>query len=333
MSNPEASTNPSCQRRFHDRWSHLRDQHVRTLAWLLDSPDMLDAAAPQWQGRIASMGANAGPDAAPWLQALDQDPAALHAFLAVHRFTRLGRYAEQLLAWYFREHGLLLAQGLQVRAAGVTVGEFDFLLREHGAIRHCELATKVYLLRARGDDGTAPGVGYFVGPNLADTLGAKIGKIIDRQLALSSHPAAGAVLPGPVASAGALIKGWLFYRLGEEESAGPARLLPAGLAPDHCRGFWCELAELPASASQRYLVLDRLQWLTPVRTTEEATLECAPLQSILRERFAGRAMPVMVAQLEQAGGEWVETGRGFVVPDEWSSRAGRRTSAAISPFP
>ena len=131
------------QRNFHSRWSHLRDPHVRTLAWLLDSPDMLDPTAPQWQGRIASFGLDAALQAAPWLRQLEQDPEPLHSWLAVHRFTRLGRYAEQLLTWYFREQGSLVAHNLQVRSGGTTIGEFDFLLREGGRLVHWELATKV----------------------------------------------------------------------------------------------------------------------------------------------------------------------------------------------
>jgi hypothetical protein len=37
----EAST---FQQQFHARWHCLRDPHVRALAWLLDAPDLLDAA-------------------------------------------------------------------------------------------------------------------------------------------------------------------------------------------------------------------------------------------------------------------------------------------------
>ncbi|WP_308621444.1 hypothetical protein [Massilia sp. Se16.2.3] len=40
----------SYQEGFHRRWSHLRRARVRALAWLLDSPDLLDADAPHWQG-------------------------------------------------------------------------------------------------------------------------------------------------------------------------------------------------------------------------------------------------------------------------------------------
>ncbi len=45
----------TCQDGFHRRWGHLRDPHVRTLAWLLTAPDLLDLQAPQWRGLIATL--------------------------------------------------------------------------------------------------------------------------------------------------------------------------------------------------------------------------------------------------------------------------------------
>ena len=120
---------------------------MRALAWLLDAPDLLDVDTERWQGKIASLPANASDACRSWLLQLDQDPSALDTFLGVHRFTRLGRYAENLLAWYFDHQQLLVAHGMQVRAGkDETVGEFDFLLRRGNALVHWEFATKFYLL-------------------------------------------------------------------------------------------------------------------------------------------------------------------------------------------
>ena len=323
------------QRLFHERWQHLHDPHVRVLAWLLDSPDMLDRAAPQWQGRIASLGRDAVQQAAPWLLQLDRQPEALHQWLAVHRFTRLGRYAERLLTWYFREQGNLVAHGVQVRDGSNTVGEFDFLLREQGRLVHWELATKVYLLQptvtaspALSRSLSGIGADYFVGPNLADTLGAKMSKIMDRQLGLSRHPACRAVLSEPVESAAALIKGWLFY-----PDAAEVMLPAAGLSADHCRGFWVEAGSLNVLPDERYLLLDRLQWLAPVAVGIEETIAAEQLLSMLRERHVQQPMPVMIARLRLRDGRWFETERGFVVPDDWANRAERTAGISFSPFP
>ena len=35
---------PADARSFHRKWGHLARPHVRALAWLLDSPDLLDPA-------------------------------------------------------------------------------------------------------------------------------------------------------------------------------------------------------------------------------------------------------------------------------------------------
>src|SRR5437868_1432945 len=101
------------QAQFHQRWNHLNDPHVRALAWLLDAPDLLDVDAPQWQGKIAHIAAaddGAYQNTATWLQALDSEPEqrlALHAFMGGLSSTRLGLYAEKLMAFYFQQQQIL----------------------------------------------------------------------------------------------------------------------------------------------------------------------------------------------------------------------------------
>jgi hypothetical protein len=303
-----AAATDTCQALFEQRWGHLHEPHVRALAWLLDAPDLLDPDDPHWDHKVASIGPL--PDSvAGWLAALDADPAPLLAALADRAYTRLGLYAEKLMAFYYGAHGRLVAHGLQVRASrNDTIGEFDFLLDAGpAALEHIEFATKFYLLQgvaaARFDN--------FVGPNLADSLGAKMRKIFERQLALGSHPAAQAILPRPVVLARALVKGWLFYPLG-------APPLENGIGPRHCRGFWCALAELDQLPDARYAVLPRMQWLAPYKAQVDGqVLERAALQA----RLAGLATPVQVARVVEQGGYAIEVERGFVVPDDWRERA------------
>jgi hypothetical protein len=313
------------QAAFHQRWHTLHDPHVRSLAWLLEAPDLLDAGSPLWQGKIASLPASAAIDAAAWLQQLDASPAALHAFLAIQRFTRLGRYAEKLLAWYFQQQGCLFAHGVQVQAGkNETIGEFDFLLRQGDALLHWEFATKFYLLQASTPQQVSlPSTEYFIGPNLADTLGAKMRKILQRQLALGQHPAAQPHLPQPLAAAQALIRGWLFYRRDE-----PLRSAELGISANHCRGWWCSLQELSEHADELYCaVLPRLAWLAPARLPLSAGMTRAALQAKLAEQFASDAMPVMVVNLTMRDGVLLETERGFVVPDDWRERAEKKLLA------
>jgi hypothetical protein len=305
------------QARFHQRWKHLNDPDVRALAWLLDSPELLDPQEPQWQGKIATLEAGAADRADAWLADLDRNPARLRDYLDVQPFTRLGRHAEKLLAFYFEHEGVLAASGVQVRAGkGETIGEFDYLLKTSHGLAHWEFATKLYLLESSGAGQEAD---YFVGPNLADTLGLKMRKIFQRQLALAEHPAAGAVLPGPVASAQAFVKGWLFYH-DSDIAAG----FPAGVAVDHCRGFWCALSEMDVLQAERYVILPRLRWLPPVRERAGYCLTKRELREALDAHFARESMPVLVALVTSDGEAFVEADRGFIVPDDWHSRAGLR---------
>jgi len=314
-----AAAPDTCQAAFERRWGHLRHAHVRALAWLLDAPDLLDPLDPHWEGRIASLGA-LPPDTDAWLNRIDLDPSGLDAELGARTYTRLGLYAEKLMAFYYREHGLLVAHGLQVRAArNDTIGEFDFLLDAGpDAVEHIEFATKFYLLEGEA----ASRFDTFVGPNLADSLGAKMRKIFERQLALGQHPAAQAILPRPVVRARALVKGWLFYPLGAQAGMG-------GISAQHCRGFWCACDDIGKLEEDRFVVLPRLQWLAPYRSEgPDLVLGRGQLQAALALQFDAVPMPVLVASVKEVEGVLVETGRGFIVPNDWRARAAFRQKVA-----
>jgi len=317
---PGAPTTPppgaqSYQSLFEQRWPHLSNPHVRALAWLLDAPDLLDPASPHWQGRIASLGPML-PETAEWLAALEQDPIPLQAALGERHYSRLGLYAEKLMAFYFAEHGKLVAHGLQVRAnRNDTVGEFDFLLRDGDDLVHIEFATKFYLLDA---DAAGAGFNGLIGPNLADTLGAKMRKIFDKQLSLALHPAAQPLLPQPVARAQALVKGWLFY----PDSSGAAAV--DGISQPHCNGFWMTLSQAHMLPDGDYIIMPRLHWLAPLKSPADAGLSKQELLAALADQMAQVAAPVMVASMRQVGGWLVEQRRGFVVPDDWQAQAVQR---------
>jgi hypothetical protein len=316
---------------FERRWGHLRRARVRALAWLLDAPDLLDVHHPHWEGRIATLGPMT-PETEDWLARVDADPSGLDAVLGDKMHTRLGLYAEKLMAFYFAEQGRLVVHGLQVRASrNDTVGEFDFLLDAGPeGVEHIEFATKFYLLQdgihggAQGD--LASNFDTFVGPNLADSLGRKMRKVFERQLALGAHPAAQEILPRPVVAARALVKGWLFYPVATyldiiEDMSGDM----SGIAARHCRGFWCALGELDLLDWDRFLVLPRLQWLPPFRAASATwMLDRAQLRAELADHFETSNAPVLVSLVREDRGSIVEVDRGFIVPDDWRERAGAR---------
>ena len=313
---PEPPASMYYQAQFERRWGGLRHPRVRALAWLLDAPGLLDASDPHWQGKVMALEA-VTPAVEQWLHALDHDPAPLDAALGERAYTRLGLYAEKLMAFYFREQGRLVAHGLQVRAArNDTVGEFDFLLDAGPTgVTHIEFATKFYLLQRQDPDD----LDALVGPNLADSLGAKMRKIVARQLVLGQHPAAQALLTRPVLQAQALVKGWLFYPLQTPASAvAPMR----GIDPSHCRGFWCALDEIDLLPDTGYIILPKLQWLAPYQNTSDTgVLTRAALHAALSAQCETLAAPVLVAQLRQEPGRVTEATRGFIVPATWRAQA------------
>ncbi|SDG37734.1 MULTISPECIES: DUF1853 family protein [unclassified Duganella] len=302
------------QAQFESRWPQLSNPHVRALAWLLDAPDLLDPQAPHWQGRIASLGA-LSPATADWLTALEHDPSPLQAALGDKHYSRLGLYAEKLMAFYFAEQGQLYAHGLQVRADRTdTIGEFDFLLREDAHLVHIEFATKFYLL------DNADGFNGLIGPNLADTLGVKMRKIFDKQLSLSQHPVAQALVPQEIARAQALVKGWLFYPDGVQPMPG--------ISQQHCHGFWITQTQAQSlPAQQQYAIMPRLQWLAPLKLAAGAGISHEALLTTLQAHSA----PVMIAALNEKGDWLVEERRGFVVPDDWRQQARQRRQDGALP--
>jgi hypothetical protein len=325
MAAADDSDSLSFQAAFERRWGHLTRPHVRALAWLLDAPDLLDPGAPCWEGKIATLPA---PDAATaaWLAALEDDPAPLDTALGARFYSRLGLYAEKLLAFYFERQGILTAHGLQVRAnRNDTVGEFDFLLRDGARLLHWEFATKFYLLAGPDGAPAAPGVPaenrfhHLIGPNLADTLGIKMRKILDRQLALARHPAARGLLPQAVDEAQALVKGWLFYRDG---------VAPAidGVGARHNRGFWNTLDEAGGLAGGAYVIVPRMLWLAPLKAACGSMEVCEPLrlQAAVAGRFALQAAPLLVAAVDEGNGWLIERRRDFIVPDDWLAQAASR---------
>jgi len=298
---------PNYQAYFQQRWPQLTNPHVRSLAWLLDSPCLLNANCERWTNQLTEL-PHINQTVAVWLVGLDKNPESLIHYLAVHPQTRLGHYAENLLAFYFLWRGELLANRVQVRSAttNTTIGEFDFLLTTPGGLEHWEFACKFYLLVA-----PEAMLSDYVGPNLMDNLNDKSQKIMNGQLALSQHPDAKKYLSEPVSAAKALLKGWLFYSSVETEPLNEVE-------PTHCRGLWCRLSDLEKMKADFFSVLSRLQWLAPAKVRQAESINFSELHTHLAQLFLVDSRPVLIAQLVPEAEFFVEVERIFVVPDEWN---------------
>lgn len=295
---------------FQQRWPHLNHPHVRSLAWLLDSPSLLNAQCWRWNNQLVQL-PPVDQTVANWLSDLEKKPQALVDYLAVRSHTRLGNYAENLLAFYFLWLGKLAGHRIQVRSHK-TIGEFDFLLKSPNGLEHWEFACKYYLFVAPQSK-----LADYVGPGLTDNLANKSNKIMYAQLRLSQHPSAKAYLPGPVTAAKALVQGWLFY------PSVDSKPLPE-INPAHCRGLWCRLGDLekligPQIKGGYFSILSRLQWLAPAKVSQNDAINFGQLQTNLQQLFLSDPRPVLVAQLVNVATFFVECERIFVVPDEWHS--------------
>lgn len=299
----------------------LRDPAVRDLAWLLLSADLLRAQPP--------VGVLANPFDTPqalekaleWLRALDTAPESLHSDLAAPRITRLGRYAERLLGWFLANGpgARLVAAGVPLRREGVTLGECDFLVCTHvGERLHWELAVKCYL---HAGDGRAQ-LADYVGPNLKDRFDLKLAHVLNHQLPLSAREEFASVGYAGPWTPQMFIKGWLFYRHGET----PAQSVE--LDPAHGRGWWVARADWPAFAAAHARIwrpLPRLEWLAPRRYERGATqaegMAFVDADTLAAQTSGQHGPTMVVAFVEDSGGNLIERSRGFIVPDEWPELA------------
>jgi uncharacterized protein len=303
----------------------LREPAVRDLAWLLLSADLLRPQLPT--------GALADPFDTPqelqatlaWLRALDAAAQPLLLHLAATRITRLGRYAERLLG-FFLQHGpaaQLIAAGVPLRHAGVTLGECDFLVQTRQGTRlHWELAVKCYLHAGDANGTEVARLADYVGPNLKDRFDLKLAHLLHHQLPLSAREEFASTGYAGAWTPQMFVKGWLFYRQGE------APVDPAELDPAHGRGWWVTRRDWPAFAAshaRKWRALPRLEWLAPRYQTQAGTDgACYVDADALVAQSSLEHGPAMVAAfVDDDAGHLLERSRGFIVPDDWPEHAQR----------
>lgn len=179
---------------------------------------------------------------------------------------RLGLYAERLFGSWLRQSRRirLLAMNWPLRANRITLGEADFLVQREGpggtALQLWELACKFYL--------GVPGSGWL-GPELNDSLAAKMGRMGSHQLQLIHHAGFRNAWPGSW-SACAWLSGWLLDPA--------AALLPAAPSPICARSgrppsVWAQAGEDSVQIAEAHgrglgvtswWLLPKRRWLRPV---------------------------------------------------------------------
>lgn len=278
---------------------------VRDLAWVLGSAPLVAGTFEDCRWLDTAWSTEARSDSAPLLTALTDDPAPLHVRLQSRRSCRLGHYFETLLAFWLENQTRyeLLAHDLPVRDASRTLGEFDFIVRDHerGVVQHWEVALKFYL----GFKGA------WLGPGLRDRLDRKLTHISDHQCRLSLLPAGAATLTERgliVDERCVLLKGRLFYPVDTVQDCLPP------INPAHERGFWIAQQAFAswAEPDSRWQLLARSEFLAPVC----GYTGIAP-KALLQQLTEPFTQPMLIAQVCDG----LELRRGFIVPNNWPNTA------------
>ncbi|MHB1678473.1 MAG: DUF1853 family protein [Sulfuriferula sp.] len=291
--------------------SQFQNAQVRDLVWVMAAPNLLPDA--DWIISDSECSAMLT-QAMPQLLALDRQPDHLQAWISARTPRRLGPYFEMLVSYWltFLIDTTWFVTNTIVKSGRITIGEYDMLWRApSGSLNHWEVSAKLYLQAGRMDEFAS-----YVGTMTRDRLDLKVARLRDKQLQLARTIAGSAALPDidePVI-AKALFKGWLFY---------PSHLpltSAAGLSTRHLTGWWMRwgAAEFRLQPKIKWRVLERLSWLSPVRSSD-ATMLSTEVDFIasLTVHFTESTEPLLVAGLAQMDSAWEEVTRGFIVPQNW----------------
>ena len=232
-----------------------------------------------------------------------------------HHF-RLGGYFEELLIWWLNQpHGLsLIEANLPVRDGHRTVGEFDLLVDNQGCVEHWEVAVKFYL-----GSGDLRKSNRWFGPNTADRLDLKLGRLAQHQLRLSSHPVAKRLLQDKgigVQRTRCVIKGRLYYPWDLFEADDFGYLSNAGA--QHEKGWWLNHTAFRntfAPKPYRWVFLQKQHWLSTIVPNDRlAEMDFTEACDFLIQ--PGQPQAIQLAAMVDGR----EVNRGFVIDENWSKR-------------
>ena len=279
-------------------------QFTQDITWALNSPNLLASSPTLETHNIVSE--------ADTQRLLNNTPLT-HDFHKQHK--RLGYYFEELIAYALKNnpHYTLIARNLGVYdATKRQLGEFDLIFQHQNIFHHWEVAVKFYLFY--------PGSQYYYGPNARDRLDVKLDKLFNKQLKLAKHPCAKTLLQNEFGiqqmKSAALLKGYLFYpwTIPSQQHTNPQ-----WINPRHLQGWWCYQSDFTykldiTPKDRRWLILSRLEWLSPIDYADPAQiLQARTLGSLISQQKS----PPLVVELEYTKQRWREISRGFVVPDNW----------------
>lgn len=279
------------------------EQFAADLGWAVESPSLISAAA---------ITASRSPDGQT-RDDRDADGSSLALRPGDHR---VGRYFERLIEHHIRQQPdwVLLHCGQQIKEAGRTVGELDFVFRAGRDVYHVETAVKFYLYLANRTCGGS----QFVGPNSKDNFEAKLHRLLTHQLPLSKIRQPDVTIRQPH------VKGIIFYPF---DGPDPDNL-PAGMSPHHQRGVWFHAAHLPEFLARRpdpqrtlFHIHCKPHWLA-APTDSSTVLTGVDLAKFVSRHFqTSPNRPLMISQLDLTP-NGPQNIRLFCMPNHWPDCAG-----------
>lgn len=265
--------------------------------WLRTSPPLLQ---PQNETRLAepflrteALGANV----------TKADPHTARDHSPADKDQRLGRRFERLTHDVLHEQANLdvLACNIVLHDGTRTIGELDLITydRQRDSYQHWEMTLKFYL---------GISTQHWPGPNPIDNLHRKANRLFGHQFPLSASPLAQERLRAlnipRIDERIVLSRGTLFYPAQHNIST------PEIAHPDHHKGRWWSLSQLPANT--RWQPLSRNDWIGTGSMSDKSTITLASNQIVDYVQAAPSPLMVIAYHDTNALPE-----PGFIVSDNW----------------
>ena len=294
----------------------LHTPAVRDLAWTLGSPPSIfiqgdpRLCSTQYYDDLLSKNLD-------WLAELDGEPASLIAHLNHHSSYRLGSYFEGLISYWLKHthHWQLVAHDHQVREDKITLGAFDFVIKNGEMAEHWEVAIKYYL----GVGGESEW-SQWIGPNQRDRLDLKMHRMLSHQIELSQHPAGQTSLTELGLRGQPTQRVWIkgqFFSPWDVPTSSPLHATSGTL------GAWIDAATVDdyldqCCPSTMWTIRQKPDWLSPTIRAEYAYHD----RSTFRSWVTTIERPIMVSEVTtETKGIKLENRRIFLVPTYWRQRA------------
>jgi len=238
----------------------------------------------------------------------DKAPQKIQAYLSKMPYFKLGHYFENLIAYWFliNPDFEILYRNLVVTDDKRTIGELDFLIKEHatGKVIHVEVAVK-FFLQINVDNKS-----QYLGPNLNDNLDKKFDKLINKQIELSNH----LLTKKKLDKKGLTVdEHWVILK---------GRLYSSNHTLDKTNS-WLSLEEFlryKDEANSSWIILSKTHWLAEVENIEYNFLDNEVFDKALLDQYLLNHLENKPLCLVKVNND-KETLRLFVTPDDWRQRA------------